>query len=103
MVQSIVLESASLDRKANLFCEKADAGPALRLHFVEVFEAGQVGSSVWSSGLCSLFADRVGSIEVINAGDLQGFSALLSCGKADEEGNQCEEDEFHRNILIYYT
>ena len=66
--------------------EPADAGPAFRLHLVEIFQAGEVSSGVGSSGFSGFLADGVSGSEVINASDLHGFSALLGSGEAGEEG-----------------
>jgi len=73
----------------------ADAGPAFRFHFIEVFQTGEVSSSIGSSGFSSLFADGVGKSEVINTGDLHGFGALLSSSETGEEGNECNNNELH--------
>ena len=61
--------------------DHADAWPAFGFHLVEVFKAGEVSSSVRSSGLSGLLADWVSSSHVVDAGDLQGFGALLSTGE----------------------
>jgi len=66
--------------------EEADARPAFGLHLVEVLQALQVSSSVRSSGFSSLLANGVGKSEIIDAGDLEGFGALLRVGEAGEAG-----------------
>jgi len=73
----------------------ADAGPAFGLHFIEVFQAGEVGSSIGSSSFSSLFADGVGKSEIVNACDLHGFSALLGSSEAGEECNECKNNDLH--------
>jgi hypothetical protein len=63
--------------------KKADAWPAFGFHFVEVFHACEISSSITSSSFGSLFANWVGTSEIINASDLHGLSALLA---ASEDG-----------------
>ena len=72
------IRSAAFDLDVEFLAEPANAGPALGLHLVEVFHAGEVSSGVGSSGFSSLLADGVCGSEVINAGDLHRFGALLS-------------------------
>jgi len=70
--------------------DEADAGPAFRFHLVEVFEAGEVSSSVRSSSFSSLLADGVGSTHVVDAGHLHGLGALLCVGENGQESEQSE-------------
>ena len=84
--------SAALDLKVLEVCEEADAGPALRFHLVEVFEAGEVSSGIGSSSFSSLLADGVGSSDIINAGHLKGLGALLSSGKAGKQGKDGKDN-----------
>ena len=81
--------------------EPADAGPALGLHLVEIFEAGQVEGGVGSLFLGGFLADWVGLSEVIDAGDLPGLGALLGGGQAGqyrEEGS--DQDGPHCRLKI---
>lgn len=41
-----VIMSASFDGDVEFLSEPADAGPAFRLHFVEVFEASEVSGGI---------------------------------------------------------
>lgn len=85
-----------MDGQLGFVGEPADAGPALGLHFLEVFDAGEVSSSVGSSGLSGFLADGVGSSEIVDAGDLLSLSALLSDGEASQKGEKCSKnDGFH--------
>jgi len=91
----IFRESASFDLEVLHLGDHADAGPTFGLHFVEIFQTGEVSSGVWSSSFCSLFADGVGKSEVIDAGNLHGFGTLLGGSEASEEGNESEENGLH--------
>jgi hypothetical protein len=64
----------------------ANAGPAFGFHLVEVFQASDVSSGISSCGFSGLLADGVGSSDIVDASDLQGFSALLG---TSEEGKKC--------------
>lgn len=84
-------------------CDHADAGPAFRLHLVEVFQAAEVSSGVGSSGFGGLLADWVGGSHVVDAGDLQGFGALLGGGEDGQQGEQAEDEQgSHWRLLIKY-
>lgn len=95
-MDDIGVRSAALDGELGFVGEPADAGPALRLHFLEVFDAGEVGSGVGSSGFGSLLADGVGGSEVVDTGDLLGLGALIGDGEASQEGEESSnEDGLH--------
>jgi len=77
----------------------ANARPAFWFHFVEVFEASKIGSSIRSTGFSSLFAYGVGSSNVISTGNLHGLSALLGSSEVSEEGEYGEYDNsFHGDL-----
>ena len=68
---------ALFDGQLELVSEPADAGPALGLHLVEVLQAGQVSCGIGSSSFGSFLADGVSSSEIVHAGDLHRFGALV--------------------------
>jgi len=77
----------------------ADARPAFRFHLVEVFETSKISSSVRSTSFSSLFADGVGNSDVINTGNLHGFSALLGSSEVSKECKYGEHDNgFHVDL-----
>lgn len=84
--------SASLDVEVFHMCDHADAGPAFRFHFVEVFKAGEVSSGIGSSGLSGLLADGVGGANVIDAGHLHGLGALVSIGEKGQQGQKGDDE-----------
>ena len=96
---------AALDGEVEVLGEHADAGPALGLHLVDVFHAGQGGNHVGSSSLGSLLANGVGSSEVVNAGDLQFLSASARVVPAAQGHyhQQGEEQEFHVDYLFIFN
>lgn len=95
--------SASLDVEMFHMGDHADAWPAFGFHLVEVFKAGKVSSGVWSSGFSGLLADWVSSSDIIDAGDLHGFGALLGTGEEGQEGqNSKDEHGSHCRLMINY-
>ena len=96
-------ESASLDGNVFHFGDHADARPAFGLHFVEISHTGEISHGICSSRLSSLLTDRIGAFEVINAGNLHGYSTFLGGGEVNEKGNECNENDFHFWKVIDYT
>ena len=84
----MIYGSAALDIEVVHVSDQANAGPAFRFHLVEVFETGEVSSSIRSTSFSSLLADGVGSTNVINTGHLLSLCALLGVSEDSQKSEQ---------------
>lgn len=85
--------SASFDFPVVDLGNPANARPAVLLHGGEVFEALEINGDISSLLLCSLFADGVGFVDVIDASDLQVVGAVGRQGQGEQ--SQQQDNQLH--------
>lgn len=69
----------------------ADAGPAVRSHLCEVFEAVEVDGDIFSFLTGGFFADGVGLVDVVDAFDFEVVGAVV-VGHLEGEGGSKQRE-----------